>query len=169
MLIQGTRKTRLYLDTSAVSAIDAPHKPADELATKKFFQYVKEHADEYELVASPVLRLEIANCPEPKRSMMYDFLADLDTIEATETTEVFTLADAYVQGGVLGVKHIRDLTHTAYAVVNRCDYIISWNFEHFVNAKIMSRVNNINRFYNYRDIIIITPTIIIGGNTHDPD
>jgi len=38
------------LDTSAVSAIDAPHKPADELATKKFFQYVKEHTDEYELV-----------------------------------------------------------------------------------------------------------------------
>jgi hypothetical protein len=167
MIKHDSRKTRLYLDTSVVSAIDAPHKPADELATKKFFQYVKERIEEYELLASPVLRLEIARCPEPKQSMLHEFLGNLDLTRIAENVEVLALADIYVRAGVLNAKHIRDLTHIAYAVVNRCDYIVSWNFEHFVNDKIMTKVNDVNKLNNYANVIIITPTTIIGGNFHD--
>ena len=163
------KKTRLYLDTSVVSAIDAPHKPKAELITKNFFQYVQEHADEYELIASPVMRLEVANCPEPKRSKMHEFLENIATIRVSENIEALALADIYAQKGVLGMQNIRDLTHIAYAVVNRCDYIVSWNFEHFVREKIMSRVNVVNLLNNYRSIIIITPTTIIGGQYNDHD
>ena len=161
------RKTRLYLDTSVVSAIDAPHKPKIELETKQFFRYVRKRADEYELLVSPVLQEEIANCQEPKRALMQGFLEHIPTMTIEDNTEALDLANTYVQEKVLKVKHFSDLTHIAYAVVCRCDYIVSWNFEHFVNEKTMSRVNIVNRLHNYRDVIIITPTTFIIGDHHD--
>lgn len=158
------RKLKLYLDTSVISHIDVPHKPVEESATRAFFRYIKEHADEYELCISPVAFFEIHNCPEPKRTVLFDFLDKLHFVELNETEDVLNLADLYIVQGVLGVKHRRDLTHIAYAVASECDYIISWNFEHFVNHRTIQRVNAVNLVNNYRSVEIVIPPIITGEN-----
>lgn len=163
------RKLKLYLDTSVISHIDAPHNPNAQAVTKRFYQFVETHENEYELVISPMVQREVMNCPEPKRSKLLDLLEDLYFVVLSESEEVETLVNLYLEENVLAPKHFRDLTHIAYAVVARCDFIISWNFEHFVNTRTISRVNIVNRFNNYSDVMIISPHLILGERPHEDD
>ncbi|MGL4594772.1 MAG: hypothetical protein ACRCUY_08605 [Thermoguttaceae bacterium] len=158
------RKLKLYLDTSVISNIDAPHVPDKEVITQQFFQMVTEHADEYELFISPMGITEIENCPKSKRSLFSAFLSRLEYTEIQESKEAKDLSQLYVTHGVLGERHIKDLTHIAYAVIARCDYIISWNMKHFVRIQTISRVNEVNFLYHYPNIFIATPLIITGEN-----
>jgi hypothetical protein len=52
--------------------------------------------------------------------------------------------------------------HIAYATIARCDFIISWNFKHFVNPKTIVRVRYVNTVNNYQTPSILSPLDIIG-------
>jgi len=67
----------------------------------------------------------------------------------------------YLQYNVLSKKNMVDLAHIACAVSNDCDYIISWNFKHFVNIKTINRVNAVNLLLGYREIKIISPSMLL--------
>lgn len=159
------RKLKLYLDTSVISHVEATHKPIEESVTRRFFEVVRERGDEFEMVISPVGVLELENSAADLRSRFFDFLATLDYNLLPENVEADQLAGIYRQEGVLAAHNIRDLTHMAYAVVARCDYIISWNMKHLVNVRTISRINAVNEMHNYHSINIVTPAHIIG----DPD
>ena len=64
---------KLYLDTSVISWIDAPKRPDWERTTHKFFRFVQDHPDEFQIFISPVVELELSRCPEPKRTRLVDF------------------------------------------------------------------------------------------------
>jgi hypothetical protein len=156
------RKIRLYLDTSVISDIASDINRERETTTRKFFQFVTEHSEEFELLISPMVLQELELAPEPKRLRFASFLKLLPCIVLQESDEAENLAWLYVVEDVLSDNHINDLTHIAYAVIARCDYIISWNFKHFVNVKTISRVNAVNAVNQYPNIVIITPEAIIG-------
>jgi hypothetical protein len=163
------RKLRLYLDTSVISNIDAPHAPDKEAVTKEFFRIVTEQFDEYELFISPMGLVEIEESPESKRLRFINFLKQLSYTQLQESQNAKDLARLYIEQGVLGERHIKDLTHIAYAVLARCDYIISWNFKHFVNVRTISRVNAVNRSNKYAEVIIASPIIITGELPNEND
>lgn len=163
------RKLRLYLDTSVISCLDVPKQPVQEAATKAFYHHVKEKTDEIELIVSPVLLFELENCPEPKRSQLFSYLKGLKYIQLPENEEALELADLYVEAGVLSARHFRDLTHIAYAVLAKCDYIVSWNFNHFTNIRTISRVNDVNQDNRYPSIDIVPPPFITGEDGYDRD
>ncbi|GHT18988.1 hypothetical protein FACS1894189_7450 [Planctomycetales bacterium] len=75
----------------------------------------------------------------------------------------------YVQKEVLSEKHKDDLAHVAYAVVSRCDYVVSWNMKHLVKDRTMRRVNSVNADYRYPNIVIVTPQFITGEKTNASD
>lgn len=155
------------MDTSVISDIDAPHAPKLEQATKTLFRYVKERADEYELVISPVVQNELADTPEPRYSLLAAFLQTVQCTALPENQEALELADLYIRQGVLSDKHYRDLWHVAYAVVFDCDCIVSWNFKHLVNRRTIGRVNAVNQIYHYRTVEIVAPPIITGEPLYD--
>jgi len=163
------RKNRIYLDTSVISHIDAPHKPIQEAVTKVFYRILDERADEYELFISPVVILEVDACPEPKQTKLVKLLQHLNCSVLPESQEVNDLVRTYIEEKVLDAKHYRDLTHIAYAVIARCDYIVSWNFKHFVNPNTISRVNTVNRMYNYSAAYIVSPHVFTGELTDEND
>ena len=72
----------------------------------------------------------------------------------------------YVIDGVLSDNHIEDLTHVAYAVVSRCDYVITWNMRHLANERTVSRINNVNAIENDWKIYIATPDFLTGGRIY---
>ena len=153
------RKLKLYLDTSIMShlfALDAPEK-MDE--TKRLWD--KLIANEYDIVISPVVAGEIKKCSEPKQSQMLAMLQSIKFHVLTESDEVKTLAAAYVTGGVLKEKSHDDCLHIAYAVVSNCDAIVSWNFKHLVNFKTINKVRSVNTIHHYKEIGIVTPTMLI--------
>jgi len=49
----------------------------------------------------------------------------------------------------------------------RRDIILSWNFRHIVNIDVIDGVKAITALKGYHDLLIYTPSFIIGGGTND--
>ncbi|MDL2234636.1 type II toxin-antitoxin system VapC family toxin [Christensenellaceae bacterium OttesenSCG-928-L17] len=155
------KKLRIYLDTSVIShlfADDTPDKMADTIRLWKELA-----ARQYEAYISPVVTAEIQRCAEPKRTQMLERLAQIQYKILDKTDEISELAKEYIKGGVLREKSLDDCLHIATAVVNDCDLIVSWNFKHLVNFKTISKVRVVNAINRYKEIGIVSPTMLVEG------
>ena len=155
------KKLRVYLDTSVVSHLFADDTPDKMEDTIKLWEDFK--ADKYDIYISSVTAEEIQKCSEPKRTQMAGKLGEIDFQVLQETDEINNLAEAYVNNGVLTKKSIDDCLHIAYAVVTNCDIIISWNFKHLVNYRTINKVKVVNAINHYKEISIISPTMLLEG------
>ena len=68
---------------------------------------------------------------------------------------------SHLNHGVLKEKSFDDCMHIAFAVVYNCDVIISWNFKHLVNFRTINKVKIVNAINQYREVSIITPTMLL--------
>jgi predicted nucleic acid-binding protein len=163
------RKLRLYLDTSVIGMMDSPLAPDKEEITKEFFRIVAGRPDEFELLISPVVIAEIKNAPSDKSLKLLARIDDFQCTLLPESLEAGNLADILLSKKVLAQRHHRDLLHMAYAIVARCDYIISWNFTHFVNFRTISRVSAVAKEYNNGSVFIVSPETFTGERFHEID
>jgi len=115
----------------------------------------------YDIFISPVVISEIKKCPEPRQSLMFEKLEQIKFQILNETDEVYTLANEYIKGGVLNEKSRDDCLYIAYAVIYNCDVIVSWNFKHLVNFKTINKIKVVNTIHMYKEIGIISPTMLI--------
>jgi len=160
------RKSRIYLDTSVLSTIDAPHIPYKEAITIEFFRILEEEPEKYEVIVSPVLLDEVRNAPEAIKKRSLAILQSVQASEVPERQEAEVLAQLYVEAKALSDKHFNDLRHVAYAVTERCDYIVSWNMRHIVRAWTIDHVNAVNLEYRFPVIQIVTPEVFTGELPH---
>ena len=156
------RKKKIYLDTSVISHLDAKDTPEKMETTLKLWDILMTK-NEYEVFISYLDYEEIDECKEPKRTYMRDMLKKIDYIELSKNDDIEILVKAYLDNDVLNEKSIDDLTHIAIAVLNDVDFIVSWNFNHFVNIKTIKAVNLVNASLNYKIVEIIPPSMIVGG------
>lgn len=153
------RKTKIYLDTSVISHLDAADVPERMQHTHEFWERVKLGL-EFEIYISELTERELYRCPEPKRSLLVESLQEIVYTLLEENDEVEQLADEYLRNHVLPPACRDDLLHVAYAVVHQCDCIVSWNFKHLVNHKTMDQVNATNLFCKYQFIKILSPEMV---------
>ena len=153
------RKLKLYLDTSTISHLFADDTPDKKTDTNRLWDDVAN--GKYEVFLSPVTTDEIEHCNEPKRSLMFETLEQIQFQLLSRTDEVVRLANEYVTGGVLSEKSFADCLHIAFAVVYNCDIIVSWNFKHLVNYKTINKVKVVNAVNHYREISIMPPTMLL--------
>lgn len=156
------KKLKIYLDTSVISHLqqeDVPDKMRETLELWEQFQQRKD----IEVVISDLVIREVSQCSEPKLSFLLSKLTQLDYTLVEITEDERSLADIYLQNGVLKKKSLDDLTHIAIATLNECRYIVSWNFKHFVNPKTIKAVNAINLSMNLSQIDIFPPSMMLGG------
>jgi len=156
------RKLRLYLDTSIIIMLEHGQDPVRQAMTNEFFRIVAEHSDDYELLLSRVTIDELNAGSDEEKANADSFLATLEHTRLPEKDEAENLAWIYALDGVLSESHINDLTHIAYAVVSRCDYVVTWNMRHLANPHTVKRVNDVNALEKYASIIIETPRFFIG-------
>jgi hypothetical protein len=159
------RKPKLYLDTSVISHLDANDAPDKMNDTLLFWEMLK--TDKYHVIVSNVTLLELQKCAEPKQTFLLDKLSEIQYEFFEETEESIALANHYLQYGVLKPKSMNDLRHISVASVTDCKYIASWNFKHFVNVSTIDKVQLANKLYGYNDVLIIPPTMLLGGNEDD--
>jgi predicted nucleic acid-binding protein len=159
------RVPRIYLDTSVISHLEAPERPDWMAETREMWREIQ--AGKFDVYISPVDVLELDACPEPKRSILTNWLQSIPYTLLEQTDEVLDLADQYLKAGILPQKSTRDRLHIAYACVYNCDMIVSWNFEHMVNYKTISGVKGANALAGYKDMPIYSPTMLIKGATED--
>lgn len=95
-----------------------------------------------------------------KREILLDYLDQIEynIIETDENT--VSLAEKFIDFGVLKRKSYDDCRHIAAAVLAGCDIIISWNFKHIVNVKTIQGVKAVTTYEGYKDLMIYPPSVL---------
>lgn len=159
-------KQKLYFDTSVISYLDQQDAPGMMQQTIQFWEQVKD--GRFSVVLSEVTELEVGNCPEPKRSILLDFLNQIQYDVVQISKEMEFVAQKFVELGVLGERHVNDRLHLAAAIVSGCDILVSWNFKHLVKHKTIMGAKAVAAFGNYGDIWIYPPASLLAEeDEHD--
>jgi Predicted nucleic acid-binding protein, contains PIN domain len=161
------KKLKLYLDTSVISHLkqdDVPDKMADTL---QLWEEIKQ--GKYDIYISNVTIGEILDCPEPKRSVLRQYLTEIKytLVDFDDNDEVEQMAQQIIDNKILTPKSYDDCLHISGAVVYGCDIIVSWNFKHMVNYKTINGVKVLSYTNGYKIIEIFTPTIMIGADKNE--
>ncbi len=93
------KKLKIYLDTSLISHLDAYDTLDKMSSTLKLWDEIKE--GKYDVFISEIVISELTDCPEPKRSLMFGFLNNINYIELSLNDEVEILADKYIIEGIV--------------------------------------------------------------------
>lgn len=153
------KKLKIYLDTSVISHLDQQDALDKMQETLRLWQDII--AEKFTVLVSDVTIEEIEGCAETKKFKLYEYLKNVDILRIEETKEAIELTNKYLAFGVLKEKCRDDCRHIAIATINECDYIISWNFKHFVNVKTIDKVQAVNKLFGYKEIKILPPPMLI--------
>ena len=159
------KRLRLYLDTSVISHLSAPDTPEKMTDTLVLWDNIK--LGKYDILISDITFEELSRCSEPKKSLLNQYINEIDFENPVETNESWELLLRYLQYEVLSERNRDDLRHIALATVLACDVIVSWNFKHFVNINTINKVQAVNQLQGYPEIKILPPSMIIGGNSDE--
>lgn len=153
------RKTKIYLDTSVVSYLQQEDSPEKTEITNRFWNSLKTR-DNIEIFMSDVTFAELNKCHEPKQSFLKERLKELDFMLLEKGAESEQLAKQIIDLGILSEKSHDDCYHIAIAVLEGCNYIVSWNFKHLVNIKTINGVRAITNLCGYSSIDIVSPEMM---------
>ena len=159
------KKLKIYLDTSVISHLKADDVPEKMESTRKMWAEMVDGV--YEVFISRLVIAEIDDCPEPKRTELFQFLSMLKYTEILIDEEAYQLAQEYIQHGIIPAKYEDDALHIAAASVNGCNVVVSWNFKHMVRAKTIFGVNGINKMLGYGELEILSPDSMVDEEEDD--
>ena len=153
------RPIKLYIDTSVWNfALETER--ADCLLTNEFLESINNR--EYSVFISDIILSEILNAYESRRSKLQELLNIYGYTMLNLDDNARELANVYINEGLIPKNEINDAQHIAIATVNRCDFIVSWNFKHMVRAKVIMGVHHINHREGYELIEIVSPQQFLG-------
>ena len=152
------RQLRYYVDTSVWNFLLEEDRPEHRAVTERFFQ---QSADLGTIGISDVVLEEMRRAQEVRgealRQLVTRYVPELLKLDE----EAETLADRYVEAGLIPARYRNDALHLAVAVVHDFDVVVSWNFEHMVKLKTRLGINGMNKMLGYRDIEIVSPEEVI--------
>lgn len=154
----------VYLDTSAINFLFADDAPEKKEITLDFFEnYVKTGI--YRTYWSDFVVDEINQTnDEKKRHRLLQVFEDyyIERLAISLPEEVDNLAELYLQNGVLPTKKLYDALHVACCVVEKIDYLVSWNYKHLANVNRERKVISLNYQLGFlHPLRILTPTDLI--------
>jgi len=143
--------TRIYLDTSVISALFDSRTPERQSQTRQAWSSLAD----YEVCISDVVRYELSEVNTELKDIFLDIIKDFTVLEVTDKAN--ELANEYVEKGIFPDKYIDDAVHVAVASLNNIGILLSWNFTHLVKVKTRRMVALVNSEKNYLSIEIISP------------
>ena len=159
-------RTKIYVDTSIVSYLSQEDSPERMASTIEFWNEIKRR-DDFDIYLSDVTLAEISDCYEPKRTFMQKKLSEIQFNFLEKDNDAEKLAQQIIDLGILTEKSHDDCLHIAIAVLEACNYIVSWNFKHLVNVKTINGVRAITNLKGFSPIDIITPEMLIKGDDNE--
>jgi len=131
-------KQRIYIDTSVIGGCE------DEEFSKWSIQLFDEFREGLRIaVVSDLTRRELEGAPETVKQILLS-LPDANVESVFLTEEAETLAQNYIDDGVVSDNHVADAQHIAIASVERVDVLVSWNFQQIVNLDRIRAFNSVN-------------------------
>lgn len=152
-------KMKIYLDTSVISYLDQKDAPERMKKTQEIWEFLKK--GQYDIYISDIVAYELNKCYTEKRDILFDYLSQIDynMIETDEKT--MELAGKFIDLGFLKRESYDDCRHIAAAILVGCDFIISWNFKHIVNAKTIRGIKAVTAYEGYKDLTIYSPLTLL--------
>jgi len=148
-------KSKVFLDTSIISAYFDNREPYRQKLTKQFWH---DRLPDLDIFISDIVLTEILNNTEENEKLKKMMLELIDTFTILQLTkEAEELTEEYLKRGIFSVKSIFDANHVAIASVNSITYLVSWNYKHLVKVKTRFEVSSINNANGYNNIQIVTP------------
>ena len=154
------RKPKIYIDTSVISVLENNLRPEWTVETMELWDDIINGL--FIPIISDITYDELDKCPEHIKDILYNYIAQVDAVNIDETEESIELAGQYINHGVLSEKNRDDCRHIALATISDVDYIVSWNFKHFVNVRVINMVQAVNRLNGYKEVRIISPQMLGG-------
>lgn len=140
------------MDTSVISALFDERNPSRQFLTQLFFENIKV----FDTYVSEVVLAEIDETRDTGlRGKLRETAISFKLLSIDEESRV--LADEYIKHGAIPSDYSEDALHISITVVNRIDYLLSWNFEHIVKVKTRRIVNMVKASISYPDLEIVTP------------
>ena len=146
--------SKIYLDTSVVSALFDDRTPERKSATKLAWLKLKDKSISDVYVSELVLE-ELQRATEPLKSSLLFAVSDFNVLPLTENTK--HLASIYVKQGIFPEKYFDDALHVAVAALNEIGILLSWNFTHLVKLKTRRMVSLVNAMESILPVEIISP------------
>lgn len=153
------RKLKIYLDTSVISYLDQEDALEKMEQTRKVWEILQ--TEKYEVIISDLVLAEINECKEPKKSILKEYLAQINYKRVDITEETEEIANEIIDNGILNSKSFDDCLHIASAILNDCNIIVSWNFKHMVNVDTINGVRKITFAKRYNNIDIYAPYVLL--------
>lgn len=134
----------------------SPEKKADTRQLWEMFC-----SNQYDVYLSTVTLEELKGCSEPKQSLLFDYLGQIDYTLIQINDNIVEIAQQIIDMGILTKKIYDDCQHIAAAIISECDCIISWNFKHVVNIKTIRGVRAITNLKGHKPIEILNPSVLL--------
>ena len=144
-------KSKIYLDTSVISALYDERTPERLSMTLSFWKQL----NAYEVVISDLVLEELERANEQVRDKMLAAIKDFIVLKVSKQAE--ELAQIYINQGIFPEKYFDDALHVALASVNQIGILISWIFTHLVKLKTRRLVSIVNLAENFIPVEIISP------------
>ena len=144
-------KTKVYLDTSVISALFDERTPERLLMTSILWPKLSD----FEVYISELVLEELERASEPIRDKMVSLIKDFNVLKISK--EAKTLAEIYVKQDIFPEKYFDDALHVALASVNQIGILLSWNFTHLVKLKTRRMVSIVNLSENVMPVEIASP------------
>ena len=161
-------KPTVYVETSVIGYLTSwPSGDLIVAARQKITRdWWRDAPAKYDLIVSDaVLREASAGDPQTVQDRLA-VLHGLPVLPASQ--EAQDLVDALVALGALSSTDREGAAHIAFAVVNRIQFLVTWNFKHIASAALRLKINNVCTLAGYVPSIICTPEQIGVSMTDDP-
>jgi len=149
------RKQTIYLETSIISAYFDLKK--QNLKRKRITQeFWKKTLPKYSVVISDVVFAELEDTKDANyRIRFLEFVRLFKRLNST--TKISNLSQKYIKTGVMPKNKIADATHLALAVINKIDYLASWNQKHITSPQQRQKIFTLHKKLKLHLPIIATP------------
>ena len=153
------KNIKIYLDTSVISYLQQEDSPEKTKITNMFWEKLKNRND-VEVFMSDITFTELNKCYEPKASYLQQRVKEIDFTYIVKDRDVEELTQQIINLGILTEKSHDDCYHIVLAVLEGCNYIVSWNFKHLVNVTTIKGVRAVTNLRGYSSIDIVSPEML---------
>lgn len=124
--------------------------------TESFYNEI----ETFEIYISNITLAEIEKTPD--KSLQKEMKNKIVAFSVLSiSNEVEELAKEIIKKGAINESYSEDAYHIAVAIINKMDFLLSWNFRHIVRKKTKDIVRMIITLRNLRQIEILTPAELL--------
>lgn len=155
-------KAKVYVETTIVSYLAA--SPSRDLVVAAHQQITREwweRRDRFELFVSQAVVEEAARGDVAAAARRAALLNGIPVLELG--TEVHEFASRLLRTNIIPAKALIDALHIAVAVINRVDYLVTWNCVHIANAAIRVKIERVCQSTGLHAPVICTPEELMEG------